>query len=269
MVHRKLHVPAFRDESAHGGDPSVARASTVNGFTSVVVVRWGRVAGFTFRAGDRVVLGPASEGELLLLRPRGYGWPMLGRQQRGALFAEPGGVPAAARRWRIGGAVIAVERRLGRGVTDGGRWFVDLRVTDGAGRTRSDEAVASMGLKRGWMSGPEVDALCHRASRWEGRVAVVAANSPEQAQELLRVCPAGCVRLAADRSAVVVAAQTSSDVSVIAGPWSAPAPSVSTVPSTVDPLSDYDRPGRLASQADTASVAQLSLFGPKRRTRAS
>lgn len=269
MVNRKMHVPAFRDESAHGGDPSVERASTVNGFSSVMVVRWGRVAGFTFRAGDRVVLGPVSDGDLLLLRPRGYGWPMLGRQARGSLIAEPGGVPAAPRRWRVAGAVVAVERSLGRGVTDGGRWFVALRVTDGAGRVRTDEAVASMGLKQGWMTGPEVDALCLRASRWEGRVAVVAANSPEQAVELLRVCPAGSVRLAADRSQAGVESSGATQASVIAGPWSALEPQVSTVSSTVDPLSDYDRPGPLAAQADTASVAQLSLFGPQRRTRAS
>ena len=47
MVTRKLHVPAFRDESSPEGGASVSHASTVNGFSSVVVVRWGRVGGFT------------------------------------------------------------------------------------------------------------------------------------------------------------------------------------------------------------------------------
>ena len=263
MVTRKLHVPAFRDESASGADPSVARASTVNGFTSVVVVRWGRVAGFTFRAGDRVVLGPVEDGGLLLLRPRGYGWPMLGRQVRGSLIAEPGGVPAAPRRWRVAGGVVAVERRLGRGVTDGGRWFVEVRVTDTAGRVRSADAVESMGLTGGWLTGPQVDALCHRATRWEGRVAVAAVNSPEQARELLRVCPAGSIRLAADRSLVA------GSPSVIAGPWSAPPAQAAPASSTTDGLGDYDRPRPLAAQADSPSVTQLSLFGPDRRTRAS
>jgi len=262
MLNRKLHVPAFRDESVHGADPSVARASTVNGFTSVIVVRWGRVAGFTFRAGDRVVLGPVEDGGLLLLRPRGYGWPMLGRQLRGSLIAEPGGVPAAPRRWRAAGGVVAVERQLGRGVTDGGRWFVAIRVTDAGGKRRSPDAARSMGLKGGWMTGPEVDALCHRASRWEGRVAVTAASSQEAAEELLLACPAGSIRLSADRP-------LSASEGVIAGPWSAPPTVELPLRSTLGPLSDYDRPRPMTADSDTPSVTQLSLFGADRRIRAS
>lgn len=82
------------------------------------VTHWGVASGLIFRPGDRVLLGPASDGELLLLCPRGYGAMMLGYRTGEQLFAEPGGVPASPIRWYPAGGVLAVERQLDASAPD-------------------------------------------------------------------------------------------------------------------------------------------------------
>lgn len=152
MSSLQLNVPALR----------VDRRGDVH------VTRWGEVGGFTFRAGDRVVVGDERPGGLLLLRPRGYGWPMLGRRAAGRLLAEPGGVPAAERRWRVAGGVVAVERDLERAVTDGGVWHVAVRLRQVATREPVDLAAlpAAVGARfaGGRLTSGELEALCLRAA---------------------------------------------------------------------------------------------------------
>ena len=98
--------------------------------SNATVTQWGVAMGLIFRPGDRVLLGPVSDGGLLLLRPHGYGGPMLGQRIGEQLFAEPGGVPASPIRWRPAGGVIAVERPLDAaapdllGVLGIGRWVM-------------------------------------------------------------------------------------------------------------------------------------------------
>ena len=92
------------------------------------VERWGKVGNRIIRAGDQFVLGVETENSLLVLIPNGHGRPMLGRRIKGQIFAEPSLVPASPLRWRVMGAVIAIERDLERSVMDGGRWFASVRM---------------------------------------------------------------------------------------------------------------------------------------------
>lgn len=277
MTNRKLHVPAFRDDTAPPAGLADSAGTTDGKFTSVVVIRWGRVAGFTFRAGDRLVLeeteGPApgrGDAGLLLLRPCGYGWPMLGRRVGGRLVAEPGGVPAAPSRWRIAARVRGVERRLGRSVTDRGVWSVQVRACG----TTTPEALSRAGLEGGRLTNREVDALCHRAARWmddgHGSVAVGVAERDTTAAELAAACPAGRLRIEPSLPAAV--AQEPRLAHVVVGPWG-PSPVVQPSPGA-EPMraadgTRFDAPERLPSAEPVSPAAQLSLFGSSRSHRAS
>jgi len=91
-----------------------------------VVTRWGAAAGLLFQPGDRLLLGPVWEDQLLILQPRGYGSIMLGRRENGRLLAEPGRVPASPVRWSPAGGVVAVERSLERIGSAGGMGTLGL-----------------------------------------------------------------------------------------------------------------------------------------------
>ncbi len=188
----------------------------------VVVTRWGAVAGFTFRAGDRLVLGQEASDGLVLLRPRGYGWPMLGRRSGRGLVAEPGGVPAAPQRWQVVGGVRAVDRDLERAVADGGDWWVAVRVREaGSRRPVAIEALPARLQERfagGRLSSAELDALCLRA-----------ALAPEQVGYELALGAAQSLALATELAAGAAFGAISIDVRggisevdggrVIIGPW--------------------------------------------------
>jgi len=268
MPTRKLHVPAFRDESTQLDGTAAPGVATVEEFNSVVVVRWGRVAGFTFRAGDRLVLryGERADG-LLLLRPRGYGWPMLGRMVGTRLIAEPGGVRAAPQRWRVAARVVGVERRLGRSVTDHGRWYVAVAPRG----TTTDSALSEAGFTSGWLSAPEVDALCHRAARWmdEGRgaLAVGVGLTADASQRLVADCSAGRLRTEAKVPEATDTPATG-QAEVLVGPWvPAPRPVEGPAAFTTADGVRYDAPQPLRPEVEPA--AQLSLFHAKRSHRAS
>lgn len=271
MGTRKLQIPSFREESALGDYTVSQHAGTVKTFTSVVVVRWGRVRGFTFRAGDRLVLSDScTDRELLLLRPRGYGWPMLGRREGGELKAEPGGVRAAPRRWRVAAGVVAVERALARSVMDRGDWHVAVVARGETTAAQLREAR----LVGGRLPHRLVDEVCHRAARFVdegmGLVSVGVGRSPAEARDVAEGCPPGRMRMppAGASAALDVAAQMGD---VVEGPWQIDSPSVAGSYCTTPPAQDqtrYDRPAMLGG-SESASVEQVPLFHQTRRSRAS
>ncbi len=264
MGSRKLRIPSFRDEMNPMDYASSQQMDTEEQFTTVVVARWGRVRGFTFRAGDRLVLSSdASEEGLLLLRPRGYGWPMLGRREGSRLVAEPGGVRATPRRWRVAASVMGVERTLARSVTDRGRWHVVV-----APRAATEvDVLQAAGLTGGWLSNRAVDALCHRSARFmaqgRGSLAIGVSAMEDEAHRLAMDCPAGRVRTGTNVPSAVA--------EVVVGPW---------VPAVEEAANEcsmnateldgvrYDRGASLAL-AEPRSADQLSLFNRCRSHRAS
>lgn len=271
MGTRKLQIPSFREESAPADYTVSQHADTVKAFTSVVVVRWGRVRGFTFRAGDRLVLSEEyGDGELLLLRPRGYGWPMLGRREGGQMKAEPGGVRAAPQRWRVAAGVIAVERALGRSVMDRGDWHV---VVVPRGETTAAQLRGAR-IVGGRLAHRLVDEVCHRAARFvdEGRglVSVGVGRTPKEARDAAVGCPPGRLRMPpAGAGATFEVPSHMGDV--VEGPWQAGGPSADAVSSTAAPVRDetrYDRPAMLGG-SESRSVEQVRLFHRMRRNRAS
>ncbi len=267
MQGRKLQIPAFRDESV-AVDGTAVPASTTDGmFNTVVVVRWGRVAGFTFRAGDRLILKHGSDHSgLLLLRPRGYGWPMLGSRRDGVLYAEPGGVRAAPQRWQISAGVVGVERALGRAVTDPGRWQVEVVARGGV----TEAQLRAAGLVGGALDHLAVDALCHRAARWmdagHGAVAVGIASTGQEAAQLAASCAAGRLRI----STVVKAPKemgTPVGASVVVGPWS-PLPGRDSVPGGITDRSGVRYEVPAMAPPDPERAAQVPLFRRLRSNRA-
>jgi len=128
------------------------------------VTQWGRAGDVLFRAGDRLVVDGVSRSELLVLVPRGRGRPMLGRFGKHGLLAEPGGVRASERRWRVLGQLSAVERCLERNGSDGEGGFVSVRV--------QGDDLAQVARARGVfvgrrMTARELSDFCsHAAGRW-------------------------------------------------------------------------------------------------------
>lgn len=208
-----LHVPALRDAL------QLADVESAHLFTPIEVTRWGRVGGFTFRVGDQIVLGPVGTSDLLVLRPSGYGFPMLGRRRSGRLLAEPGLAPASPRRWSPEASVVAVQRSPDRVVADAGSWWVTVVIHG----ELTDADLAR--VQGGQLRGAELDALAKRAaavSRDTGvGISIGAAIEPSEASTLAHSCPAGAVWLQPDRPPVAGELETPQDAQVIAGPWRA------------------------------------------------
>jgi len=130
-------------------------------------------------------------------------------------MAEPGRFPASTRRWRVQGAVVAIERDLERSVLDKGRWFLCSRI-EGGERMGSIDRFRNE-FKGGWRTASEVDALTLRAALAPEdtglSVACAVASSPEQASRLLDLTPAGTIRIGlCDEESMPLGA-------VIPGPW--------------------------------------------------
>ena len=230
-----VHVPRIRLES-----PTRGR-----------VTRWGQVSGFVYRAGDSLVLAEPTSDALLLLVPRGWGNPMLGRQRREGLFAEPGGVPASPARWQVAGRVAAVERDLERAVAGPGRWAVSVVLRPLPHASLIQVRAAEARLQGGNLSGPELDALCLRAALAEDdvavRVSIGAASTQARADVLADAAEPGRIRM--DISPRALPEADLADV--IVGPWG-PAPVAR---------------GSASIEAERRQL-QLSLFGDTRRRHA-
>lgn len=233
MTTTPIHVPRIRVESAQ-------RAR---------VTRWGHAGGFVYRAGDSLVVAEPEAGALLLLVPRGYGNPMLGRQTRSGLVAEPGGVPASTSRWQVLGRVAAVERDLERAVVGSGRWSVEVVLRPLPHATVGAVRAAEERFQGGELSGPELDALCLRAALAEDdfdvQVSIGAAATRARAAELAASAAAGSLRVEVEPTS----AQPEATGSVIVGPWPAVPPQAPSV-------------------AAPDARMQLSLFGDSRKRHA-
>lgn len=227
MLAPQLHVPRIRVDHAN----------------TAVVTQWGEVAGFVLRPGDRLVLGGRRDG-LVMLMPRGFGNPMLGRQTPRGLVAEPGGVPASRARWSVLAGVQAVERSLERGAgLAAGRWALVIRV-EGGGTER---------LRVGDLSGSgrsvaEVEATLRRAmlAARQDRVDVHVglAADLDTAEQLADAAGPNQVRIGL---AALVGHQSPRPVAapagrVIVGPWDGAASSAAS-PERKRQLALFDAPG--------------------------
>jgi hypothetical protein len=229
---------------------------------AIFVTRWGRVGGHLLRAGDRLVLGAAHQDELLVLIPRGYGRPMLGRRGNAGLLAEPSGVPASGLRWEVGGAVVAIERDLERGGVGVGNTHVVCRVegSDIASLARA-RAIFADGVR----TERELIHLCSQAAvapEEHGiQVAIAAADSREQALALLARVGSGSIRFALPD----LEPQREQRGMVVPGPWRAQLPSSEI---QLDFEDIYDSPAPASQSAEDAAEhgGQLSLFGQEKVT---
>ncbi|MEC7947507.1 MAG: hypothetical protein VX265_08035 [Myxococcota bacterium] len=198
MLATALNVPQLRIDA-----PSTA-----------IVTQWGEVDGRLLRAGDRLVLGGTRDG-LVLLVPRGFGRPMLGRHTPRGLVAEPGGVPASASRWGVLSGVRGIERALERGAgMPEGRWSVAVIVEGGA-----TLSLPLSHLREESLSADEVDARLRDAllaARQHGiDVRVGVAADLGEAEALAETAAANHVRI----SMGVQAAAVEPAGHVIVGPW--------------------------------------------------
>lgn len=198
MLAASHHVPQLRVDAA----------------ATAIVTHWGEVDGLVLRAGDRLVLGGRQEG-LVLLVPRGFGRPMLGRRTARGLVAEPGGVPASASRWSVLAGIRGVERALERGAgMPSGRWAVALQVEGGASVEMPLGHLRGEGLSADEVDSRVRDALL--AARRHGvDVRVGVANSVDEAEHLAETAAANHVRIEVGARQVC----ESPTGRVIVGPW--------------------------------------------------
>ena len=222
----------------------------------IVVGKWGRISGHLLRVGDRLVLGPRASDELLVLIPKGYGRPMLGRFGQQGLVAEPSGVPASGLRWQIAGSVKAVERDLERGGVGAGATYVACRVEGG-------DLVSLARARSVFSDGPrserELIHLCSQAvvapEQLGVRVAIAAASDPEVAEALLAGVPAGSIRFALPK----LSTEDQSHGLVVPGPWLVHSRNEEPAEAYVEPVFRREV-GSCDSQDESP---QLSLFNQR------
>ncbi len=190
------------------------------------VSRWGRILGCTLRVGDKLVVDEHRKAGLVLLQPKGFGSPMLGRSTARGLRAEPGDVPASRLRWSVAGAVSSVERALERGGPEAGSWWVAVSVCPIPGRQADGEGALDV-LGGGFLSTSEVEALLLRATlapeRWGVEVSVGLAHSAGQAEQLAVEAAPGSLRFVLGAAAATEGLPLAG-AEIIQGPWRAARP---------------------------------------------
>ena len=219
-----------------------------------VVTDWGEVGDVVLRPGDELVLDPTHQGDLLLLLPRGWGSPMLGRRSRGRLIAEPGGVPASPARWAIAGGVSVIERDLERAVHQGCGWHVSVLLRPHPETSLAEIAAAQARFTGGCLDADDLDALCLDAALapdlFGMAVSIGAGSTPEEAALLAEQVAPGRIALSVHH----LRRPAGRSGTVIVGPWlQAPAAREHRGVAT-----------RTAAVSASAERPQLSLFKDKR-----
>jgi len=229
-------------------------AETADG--TITVVHWGQAGGLLFRVGDHLILNEDRPDGLLVLCPRGWGNPMLGRHNQGDLIAEPSGAPASPLRWEVAGSVSAIERDLERGGIGPGRWWTAIRIEC------TDIAVMASArgmFESGWMTSSEVDEVCRRAAvapELAGvSVAVAAADSQASAESLLENTRTGRLRF---QLRAILPMEGATGV-VFEGPWKRYRDTARHW--SENETNDVRVPQRRRVAAGGGSRVQLSLFG--------
>lgn len=117
-------MSAFSSVSHNQLRPPRLELITEDGCSYVQVQSWGNIEGIRLLAMDRLIVHKVNEigsepeyqsGELVLLRPKGYGNVILGRVYGEHILMEPFGKVVSLERWSIVGAILAVEREIGNG----------------------------------------------------------------------------------------------------------------------------------------------------------
>jgi hypothetical protein len=185
----------------------------------VVVDRGGVVQGLQLQGFDRLVLDPNTQQGLLLLCPRGFGRPMLGRWADGRLLAEPGSVPALGRRWDVVGSLVAIDRDPLRPRLGAVTGWVAVRGADGGSLEAAGVGVGAPAVYNCARPG-DLDVLCRQvalvARRSGASVALAVGADRAQAIELLRSAPAGTLRVAVTCLSAAAVGQPSDNADVSA-----------------------------------------------------
>lgn len=83
-----------------------------------VVIKGGYCMGYWWKRGDIVVCAPVRKSTAnVVLMPKGYGWPRLGRQSGYGTLSGDAGEPCRLDRWSVSGAIEFVLR-----LNDQGEW---------------------------------------------------------------------------------------------------------------------------------------------------
>jgi hypothetical protein len=209
----------------------------------ITVVQWGQVGDLLLRVGDHLLVGDDHGSGLLVLVPNGRGRPMLGRFGKRGLVAEPGGVPASNYRWRVLGALHAVERSLERSGLETPVGHVAVRI-DG------DDLAATARARTAFVGGSlTVNALaqlCNRGAvapeHFGVSIAIAVARDQAVAEAMVRQVPSGRIR----RQVMIDTEDRSGHGVVVPGPW-------------------LEAAAHTPAQDETG-IMQLGLFGSGRQT---
>ena len=94
--------------------------------THVEVTQWGMIDDMILNPGDQLLLGEATDGDLLVVKPYGFGEIKLARLYNDHLLLEPHKRSVTKKCWTILGGVKGIEKSLQRAVLGQNRWYVRI-----------------------------------------------------------------------------------------------------------------------------------------------
>ena len=92
----------------------------------VEVTQWGMIDDMIFNPGDRLLIGTPVDGDLLVLKPYGFGKIKLARLYNDHLLIEPHKRSVTRECWTIIGAVKGIEKSLQTAALGTQRWYVRI-----------------------------------------------------------------------------------------------------------------------------------------------
>jgi len=148
------------------------------------VTTWGSIDRFLFRPGDRLQIGVAEHGDLVLLCCTISQKIQFGRMYAGEVLSEPHAKPMHKERWTILGSVVAVERPLRGGVLGERKWQIALQGAPLAFQLH-------FGSIAGEMDVVYLEELLRQTCEYTPQASIVVSERKEWAQQLLPSCPNG------------------------------------------------------------------------------